>query len=56
MIFQENLHLQLSGNNNIIEEHTSCFLYLWNISTDTDLLSDDDCVHKCFSQKYKNQS
>lgn len=27
------------------EEHISVFLYLWNISTDTDLLSDDECVH-----------
>jgi hypothetical protein len=38
------------------EEHISVFLYLWNISTDTDLLSDDECVHKCLTQKYKNQS
>jgi hypothetical protein len=38
------------------EEHISVFLYLWNISTDTDLLSEDECVHKCLTQKYKNQS
>ena len=28
------------------EEHISVFLYLWWISTDTDLLSDDECVHQ----------
>ena len=38
------------------EEHISCFLYLWWISTDTDLLSDEECVHQHLTQKYKNQS
>jgi hypothetical protein len=38
------------------DEHISVILYLWWISTDTDLLSDDECVHKCLTQKYKNQS
>ena len=38
------------------DEHISCFLYLWNISTDTDLLSDDECEHFHLTQKYKNQS
>ena len=36
-----------------IEEHISCFLYLWWISTDTDLLSDDECEHFHLTQKYK---
>ena len=35
------------------EEHISCFLYLWWISTDTDLLSDDECEHYHLTQKYK---
>ena len=38
------------------EEHISCFLYLWWISTDTDLLSDEECVHQHLTRKYKNQS
>ena len=35
------------------EEHISCILYLWWISTDTDLLSDDECEHFHLTQKYK---
>ena len=35
------------------DEHISCFTYLWWISTDTDLLSDDECVHQSQSEKLK---
>jgi len=33
------------------EEHISVILYLWWISTDTDLLSDEECVHQCHGKK-----
>ena len=35
------------------EEHIMCFSYLWWISTDTDLLSDDECVHQSHAEKLK---
>jgi hypothetical protein len=39
-----------------LEEHKMTFLYLWWISTDTDLLSEKECVHKGLYEIYKNQS
>lgn len=36
------------------DEHISCFTYLWWISTDTDLLSDDECVHQSHAEKLKS--
>ena len=37
------------------EEHIMCFTYLWWISTDTDLLSNDECVHQSQSKKLKSE-
>ena len=34
-----------------IEEHKSCFLYLWWIQHDTDLLDDTECPHKGLYEK-----
>ena len=36
-------------------EHISVIVYLWWISTDTDLLSSDDCVHHSHAEKLKSK-